>query len=104
MKLDPATGPIPRDEFAAMIEAPFGKAREAIRKYDPLWGRETGEVIKWQVLFTRKVREEGRAIVEAATAEEAEKLAQKIPCGQICWDVGDSWDDDIEIESVEPKA
>lgn len=103
MPHDPITGPMPRTEFAEAIAAPFGKAREAIRKYDPLWGRETGEVIKWEVKFTRKVREEGWATVEAATEKEAEKLAEKIPDSQISWDVGDCWGDDIEIESVEPK-
>lgn len=104
MKLDPSTGPISRDEFAALIAAPFGEARKAIRKHDPLWGRETGEVIKWEVRYSRKVREEGYATVEAATLKEAEKLADKVPCSQISWDIGDSYDDDVEIESVEPKS
>ena len=104
MPLDPITGPMPRSEFVEAVNAPFGQARKAIRKYDPLWGREAGEPIKWKVKYSRRIREEGTATVEAATLKEAEKLADKLPEDQISWDVSNSWDDDIEIESVEPTA
>ncbi len=103
MRLDPVTGPMSREEFAEAVNAPFGEARKAIRKHDPLWGRETGEMIKWEIKFTRTVHEVGFATVEATTEKEAEKLADKIPESQISWDVGDDCGD-IEIEDVSPKA
>jgi REP element-mobilizing transposase RayT len=100
---DPVTGVIPREKFQAIIGLPFGEAVKVIRKYDPLWGRVTGEKIRWKVRFRRQVWEEGYAIVEAVTEKEAEKLADKITDAQISWDVSDDIGD-IEIESIEPKS
>lgn len=52
--------------------------------------------------FTRKVYEEGYATVSAATQEEAQKIAEKMPEYQIAWSADDC--DETEIESVEPKT
>lgn len=98
--LDKATGPIPRDEFASLVSAPYGAAEKAIRKYDPLWGRKPGEKLKWRVKFTREVTEVGYATVEAESEKEAEELADKISDASISWDV-EGWQDNGTIESVE---
>lgn len=99
---DRATGPIPREEFMALVSAPFGAAEKAIRKYDPLWGRKEGEKIKWRVTFTRTVRETGYSTVEAADQKEAEKLADDIPDNKIDWDHfgGDSDIDSLEVAPI----
>lgn len=102
--IDPSTGPIPRAEFAEIVNAPFGKAREAIRKYDPLWGRATGETIKWRVKFTREVTEVGYATVEASSEKEAEEIAAHVKTSTIAWEPDDCFDEDGEVESVEPLA
>ncbi len=84
-------GPLSQEEFKALVEAPYGAAKLAIQKHDPLWGRDEpdpGEKRKWRVT------------VEAETEEEAEELAQAIPDSQINWDYEDS--DPPEVDSVEP--
>lgn len=102
MQQDPIFGPIPPDEFRTFASLPYGEARKAIQKRDPLWGIETGQPIEWKVKFTRKVYEEGYATVRAATQEEAQKIAEKMPEYQISWSADDC--DETEIESVEPKT
>ncbi len=97
---DKATGPIPREEFMALVSAPFGAAEKVIRKYDPLWGRKDGEKIKWRVKFSRKVWETGDAIVEAENEKEAEDLADNISDDDISWDC--VYSGDSEIEEITP--
>ena len=98
---DPVTGPIPRDEFAALVALPCGEARKAIRKYDPLFGREEGEKIEWKVRAERRRDDCGTAIVKASSQEEADKLADDLTEHDFDWD-----DDfgDIEVKSVEPQS
>lgn len=103
-KIDPSTGPVPRDEFASFVNAPFGQAVKTIRKYDPLYAREPNEKIKWRARFERKVREDGWATVEASTKEEAQKLANDLPEAKINWDVCCDWGDDGDLISVEPEV
>lgn len=102
MKHDPISGPIPRAEFTALIAAPHGEAIKVIRKYDPLFGREAGEKIKWRVTYRRKAWETGRAMVEAKTLKEAQKLADDMDGRQIDWEPTYSSDDAGDVESIEP--
>jgi len=107
-KLDPATGPLSREEFAALIAAPAGVALRAIRKHDPMWGRATGEAVKWKVRFSREVRytEEGYATVEASSGEEALEIAASIPDKEIKGggDDGNYITEDWGAESAELEA
>lgn len=101
MPHDPSTGPIPRDVFASLANAPFGKALETIRQYDPLHARAEGEPIKWRVILRRKMWERGTVIVEAASETEAESMADEISCNQIDWSFSHS-EDEREIIAAEP--
>lgn len=98
MTLDPSTGPVPREKFAEIVNAPYGQAAKLIRKYDPMWGREEGEKIKWRVECSGTMT--GTAYVEASSEEEAMELADKLSASDVDWDGGR---ENIEIESVEPK-
>ncbi len=87
-KLDPSTGPIPRAEFYALVEAPHGAAAKLIRqKYDPFFGLPEGTKIEWCATFTKEV--EGYGYVKAASAAEAVALAQKLQASEIEYDPGD---------------
>ena len=98
---DPISGPIPREKFVELINAPFGEATKVIRKYDPLYGREDGEVIRWNVKFARKAYETGYATVEASSKEEAEKIASEMSGSKIDWEP--DYDDELgEIIDIEP--
>ena len=98
MSDDPSLGPMTRAELAEAIAAPAGKATEIIRKYDPQWGRRPGEKFDWVVKVRRSSRDEGTAIVKAASQEEADDLADELGDADIDWD----HDDSFEIDSVEP--
>jgi hypothetical protein len=96
--LDPSTGPIPRDEFVKLVNAPYGEALKGIRKYDPLWGRQPGEKIKWKVKCRTVGIRYGEAEVEATSEQHAKKLAENLTYDEVEWD----WDeDDFEIVKVE---
>ncbi len=97
---DKSTGPIPRDVFAEIVAAPHGKARDMIRKYDPLWGRVEGEPIKYRARFTRRAREVGYATVEASSEKEAETLANLLDTSTIDWQP-DDFDEEGELDYVE---
>ncbi len=101
MALDPSTGPVPRDEFAKLIDAPCGEAKKVIRKYDPLFGRAPGEVVKWTVMVEATGRRTGVAEVDAATEKEAEKLADDLSGDDVEWDYDE---DDFRIISVKPTV
>ncbi|MDE2105265.1 MAG: hypothetical protein KGL39_49020 [Patescibacteria group bacterium] len=104
MTTDPVTGPMPREEFKKLIDLPAGQAAATIRKYNPLFGREDGTPIKWRCQFTRTAQETGYATVEAATEEEAQKLASKISDADIEWKMDDNFSEVCELESVEPMG
>ncbi|MBN8958022.1 MAG: hypothetical protein J0H17_15845 [Rhizobiales bacterium] len=89
MKIDPITGPLSREEFAALIDAPYGRATEVIRKYDPMFGRAPGEQIEWEVTFERDVTQEGYAVVKASSEEEAREVAEGLSSFEIDWNDGD---------------
>jgi hypothetical protein len=93
---NPISGPVPINEFREMVNLPAGEARKCIRKYDPLFGREPGEKIKWEVRFTGQGV--GYAVVEAASKKDAEKLADKISDADIEWD--DMEVDDFEVSPM----
>ena len=95
-------GPFSQEEFKALVEAPYGAARRAIQKHDPLWGREEsepGEKRDWRVNLTQMVMLSGVVTVEAETEEEAELLADAIPDSQINWNHKNTFS--TEIDSVE---
>lgn len=96
-------GPLSDDEIAALSVCPFGEAKKIIRKHDPLYGLEPGQKIKWAVKLTRTVEEEGYATVEAASKEQAEKLANNLKDTDIDWHAN-CWGDDGDIQSIEPLA
>ena len=94
--LDPVTGPLSREELAALAAAPAGVAAEKIREHDPFWGRGDGEKIRWKVTGRSNAKVE--AYVMAASQEEANELADKLGDAEFD-EVG--WGD-IEIDSIEP--
>lgn len=98
-KLDPITGPIPRDVFAQIVNAPHGEAKRMIRKYDPLFGVQDGEKVKWKVTVERQGADQGYAIIEASSKEEADDLADELQEHEIDWDYDSG---DLEVISVEP--
>lgn len=83
-------GPLSRDEFQALVDAPYGTAVRAIREHDPLFRREPGEKIEWLCRFSRVVDYQGEAYVWAETEEEARKRANALPEEDIEW-VSDPW-------------
>jgi hypothetical protein len=97
--LDPSTGPIPREEFAKLLSAPYGEAAKRIRRYDPMWGRADGEKIKWRVEVTGQIT--GSAYVEASSEDEASKAAENLSAAEIDWDGGR---EDFQVLSIEPAV
>ena len=94
---DPSTGPLSREEFKKLVEAPHGQARREIQKVDPLFGRSPGEKIEWRVRCRADMH--GTAFVKAATEQEAEALADELTSNDVDWD---TYSDDIEIWDVSP--
>jgi hypothetical protein len=98
MANDPVTGPLTREQFAELVEMPFGEASKAIRKHDPLWGLKEGEKIDYEVVVSARVQ--GRAIVKASSLKEAEELAEEIGEHDCEW--GGYGCDDLEVFDVRP--
>ncbi len=96
MARDPITGPISREEFKALVQAPFGEAVKVIRKYDPQFGRAEGEKFRWKV--RGRCNSTVEAYVMAANQEEADKLADELTDAAFDY----CSDGEIEIDSVEP--
>jgi hypothetical protein len=102
---DKITGPLSREEFRALSTAPFGTATDVIRKYDPLYGRQPGEKIRWLVTLTREVPERGYATVIAETEEEAAQLAANLTETEIDWEPDcDACYDEGTIEKIVPES
>jgi hypothetical protein len=97
-QLDPVTGPIPRDKFKALVDAPHGDAREEIRKRDPFWGLPEGAKIAFDVEVRAEVI--GYAVVRATSLEEAKKAAKELTRGEIEFDSCEF--DSFDVESVAP--
>jgi len=84
-------GPLSAEEFKSLVNAPHGQAADAIRKFDPLFGKNSGgETRPWRVKLVQEVRMSGYVTVEAATEDDACILAEAIPEGKISWDFEDS--------------
>jgi hypothetical protein len=98
VKLDPVSGPLSRQQLAELVTAPFGKAVEVIREYDPQFGRKPGEKYRWRI--KARCEMEGTAYVMAADEKEANKLADEITDAAFDWDA--PWSSDLEVISVEP--
>lgn len=98
MKTDPISGPIPREKFKALVDAPHGDARDLIRQYDPFWGLPPGTEIEFEVEVRAEVI--GGAIVKASSLEEAKKLAKNLTRDEIEFDTYglNDWD----VETVNP--
>ena len=96
--LDPITGPLDRETFKKLTDAPFGKATEIIRQYDPFWGP-----------WGRRRKSDGRSGDEATGRGVAlwRKLSAKgkpmrWPMTLTMDDI--KWDDDFDILSVKPHV
>jgi hypothetical protein len=100
MKLDPSTGPIPREQFKEIADAPFGEATKIIREYDPQWGRAPGEKFEWKITVQRKGSDCGTAIIKAASEQEANEAADALSEFDIDWDCGEGFD----VVAVEPNV
>jgi hypothetical protein len=98
--LDPSTGPVPREKFAEIVNAPFGHAAKLIRKYDPLWGLPAGAKIKWKV-ECRRTLQYGTAYVEATSDKAAAAEAEDLCGDDVDWD---NDPDDFDIISIEPEV
>jgi len=101
MQQDPIFGPLSREKLQELSAAPYGEALKEIRKHDPLFGLREGETITWRVRATRQAREYGYANVDAASQEEATRIAEKLDEANFSWDCDDA--DEFEIDTVEPK-
>lgn len=86
MSNDPSTGPIPRDKFKELVDAPFGAAAKEIRKYDPMFGRSEGETIKWRVTVQRDAHDTGTIYIDAKDEDEACELAEEASESDVDWD------------------
>ena len=102
---DTVTGPLSREEFRGLVDAPYGQAKKAIRKHDPLFGVTPGEKIKWVVTAEQDCPMRGTAFVSAASKEEADELGGKLTYNDFDWDVIDCRAayafDVIEVEPAE---
>lgn len=96
---NPSTGPLDRETLLALANAPFGKAKEAIREHDPQWGRDLGEKFDWKITARRDGADRGIAYVKASCQKEADALADALTSCDIEWDCDD---DGFFIEAVEP--
>jgi hypothetical protein len=94
---DPISGPMPRDQFRELVDAPFGAATKAIRKYDPQFGRADGEKFRWRVHAESTMR--GSAYVMASSQEEADDLAADLDCNDFDWC---DYSSDFDVLEVEP--
>lgn len=100
-KLDPVTGPVPREEFAQAVAAPAGEAAKILRRYDPFFGKAAGEKITWKVRVRRSGYDKGTAYVEAASEKEAGELVDDLDDDEIDWDYGG---EGFEVVSVHPHV
>jgi hypothetical protein len=101
MKHDPITGPMPREKLAELIAAPHGEAQDIIRQYDPFWGLAPGAKIDFEVELCAEVT--GYAVVQAASLEEAKKLAEGLSADEVEFDRHDlgRWTVD-HVQAVKP--
>lgn len=90
MSLDPSTGPISREKFKELIDAPFGAAAKEIRKFDPLFGRAEGKTVKWRVTVQRDSQDQGIIYVDASSEEEALTIAEEANDSDVDWDYDNS--------------
>jgi hypothetical protein len=101
----PATGPISPEEMARIAALPYGKAHEELRKHDPAWGLATADnpVLKWEVTLTSMVPAYTLVEVEAATEQEARKIALGTKVARSEWEVDDyGYAEDIEVDEITP--
>lgn len=81
-------GPLSPEEFKKLVDAPYGRAVNVIRRFDPLYGKTSseGEKVKWRVTLHQDVTMSASVTVEAATEEEAEILAEAMDDDKLNWD------------------
>lgn len=97
-QIDPISGPIPREKFATLINAPHGEAGDIIRQHDPFWGLPDGAKIEFEVELTAEVT--GYAVVKAGSLEEAKKLAERLRPDEVDFDQFEK--PDWTVETVNP--
>jgi hypothetical protein len=90
-------GPLSREQFQALVNAPHGTASKEIRRRDPLWGRAPGEKIEFAVEFRANITD-GIAYVKASSQDEANELARLLSFSDIDWDNGS-----FEVVTVTPR-
>ncbi|SMF65482.1 hypothetical protein SAMN02982989_3366 [Xaviernesmea oryzae] len=85
-------GPLSQEQFKDLVDAPYGRAGDTIRKFDPLFGKTSsdGEIVKWRIKLVQEVRMVGYVTVEAVNEEEAELAAEAIPDASVSWDFEDA--------------
>lgn len=100
MKLDPISGPIPRETFDTLVNAPHGEARDLIRQHDPFWGLAPGTEIEFEVEVRAEVI--GGATVKASSLEEAKQRAKNLKAADIEFDTYGLSDGDWTVETINP--
>lgn len=100
----PATGPISPEQMRALADAPYGKAGEVLRKYDPAWGLSGPEapLRKYDVTLSAMLPATAYIEVEATNPEQARKIAMQERYSNLDWDI-DGSPEDVEICDVAPR-
>ena len=98
-KLDPVSGPMPRELLRDLANAPHGRAVKVIREYDPQFGRAEGEKFDWEVRVERLGADQGSVIVKAANEDEACELAEDADECEVDWDYSH---DGMNVISAKP--
>jgi hypothetical protein len=94
--IDRVTGPLSREEFAELIDAPYGEATKRIRKHDPFYRLGPGEKVRFRVEASGRMH--GTAYVEASDQKEADKLADELGDASFNWQDNESGFDIISVE------
>ena len=101
----PISGPITPEELQRIAELPYGKAAEALRKHDPVWGLATAEKpnIKWEVTLTGTFYGTATVQVEASTQADAQRLALDMEIPRRDWEMDRySAPEEIEVDETKP--
>lgn len=102
----PATGPISPEMMRELADAPYGKAGEVLRKFDPAWGLSgpDGQLRKYDVTLTGMLPASAVMEVEATNAKQAREIAMKMRTrfDTLDWDV-DGNVEDVDVLEVEAR-
>jgi hypothetical protein len=86
----------------ALADAPYGKAAEVLRKYDPSWGLATPDrpLRKYDVTLTAMLPAVAVVEVEATSPGQAREVALAERFANLDWDV-DGNPEDVAVQDVE---